>query len=139
MNNPLASLLTLQQDGNQFIAQQNTANPNGRIYGGLLMAQTIMTAHHSIAVQKNTRRLNSAQFTFLKGASPTMETVYRPNIIQQGNRFTTVNVTAEQKPPTQLFNATIGFSQVLASPSHRKTLSLPPETPKEQPLPTDMP
>jgi len=123
----IKDILNLEQlDLNLFRSREHQVNMSGSLYGGQVLAQTLIAAQSTV----EERRPHSMHAYFLRAGSDEMPVIYDVDRIRDGGSFTTRRVVARQKGRA-IFNASISFHKVEPGFEHQMSVA---ELP---PLPTD--
>jgi acyl-CoA thioesterase-2 len=115
----LVDLLRLvQNEPWVFSADEHDANLNGRVFGGQLLAQSLLAAQRCCPDKEPA----TLQCLFLQGAMPNVPVEYSVTPLQEGKRFSSFHVSARQHERRVLdaqvtFQAPIeGFVHIEAAP-----------------------
>ncbi len=128
----LAERLRLKAAGpGRWRSLHGDANQNGRSYGGQLLGQALRAA---LMEAPEGRPPTVMQFLFLQGAMPDQPIVFDVKRLQDGKRFTSLQVRGAQGERTVL-DAQVSCALALAGPRHAEPSSAPAGERPEQ-LPT---
>ena len=117
----IASLLTLDEVApGQYRSRMSDANLNGRSFGGQLLGQAMMAACRAAPPG---RSATAMQMLFLQGADPLLPIDFKVSCIQDGKRFASRHVTANQAGGRQILDAQLTFAVPLDAPAHQATLA----------------
>lgn len=133
----LAERLTLKPAGpGRWRSQHGDANQNGRSYGGQLLGQALRAA---LLEAPEGRPATMMQFLFLQGAMPELPIVFEAKRLQDGKRFTSLQVRGVQGERTVL-DAQVSCALDLPGPTHTEASSAPAgERPEELPTLAEVP
>lgn len=96
-------------------------NQNGRAYGGQLLGQALRAALMEAPAQ---RAPTMMQFVFLQGAMPGEPLLFEVHPLQQGKRFSSMQVSARQGERTVL-NAQLSCALPMPGPAHAEPSPIP--------------
>ncbi|NNM13073.1 MAG: acyl-CoA thioesterase II [Gammaproteobacteria bacterium] len=103
--NTLVDILNLEQlDLNLFRSRAHQVNMSGRLYGGQVLAQSLIAAQLTV----EDRQAHSMHAYFLRAGSGETPVIYDVERIRDGGSFTTRRVLARQSGRV-IFNAAISF------------------------------
>jgi acyl-CoA thioesterase II len=127
----LADRLMLEPAGpGRWRSLHGDANQNGRSYGGQLLGQALRAA---LMEAPEGRPPTMMQFLFLQGAMPDQPIVFDVQRLQDGKRFTSLQVRGAQGERTVL-DAQVSCALNLPGPAHAEASSAPEgERPDELP------
>ena len=133
----LAERLTLAPQGpGQWRSLHSDLNQNGRSYGGQLLGQAMRAALMDVPAD---RAPTMMQFLFLQGAMPDQGIHFEVTRLQEGKRFTSLNVRGRQGPRTVL-DAQVSCATPMAGPAHAAVSCAPRgERPEDLPTLDDVP
>ena len=124
----LNDILDLEQlDLNLFRSQAHQVNISGNLYGGQVLAQSLIAAQHTV----EDRQPHSMHAYFLRAGSSDMPVIYDVDRIRDGGSFTTRRVVARQKG-RPIFNAAISFHKEEPGFEHQISLDEIPNIPNQQ-------
>ena len=124
----LNDILDLEQlDLNLFRSQAHQVNISGNLYGGQVLAQSLIAAQHTV----EERQPHSMHAYFLRAGSSDMPVIYDVDRIRDGGSFTTRRVVARQKG-RPIFNAAISFHKEEPGFEHQISLDDIPNIPSQQ-------
>lgn len=123
----LLEQLDVQPVADGFIGR--VKQDEGRLFGGLVLAQSIMAAGRAEA----TGNIHSMHAYFLRAGRPAKDITYRVERIRDGRNFTTRRVTALQDDDV-IFEASVGF--VAPEEGHFAYQEPMPEAPDPEELPS---
>ncbi|MBK6663265.1 MAG: thioesterase family protein [Thermoflexaceae bacterium] len=123
----LLEQLDVQPVADGFIGR--VKQDEGRLFGGLVLAQSIMAAGRAEA----TGNIHSMHAYFLRAGRPAKDITYRVERIRDGRNFTTRRVTALQDGDV-IFEASVGF--VAPEEGHFAYQEPMPEAPDPEELPS---
>ena len=134
------ALLALDQLGpNRLRSRSGEANDHDRVYGGQLLAQTVMAAARTVAPDRPPTAL---QFLFLQGARPERPIDYEVTTLQEGKRFSARHVRGAQAGGRLVCDAQLSFGMALDGPAHMAApdvAAFADEDPETLPRLTDLP
>lgn len=90
-------------------------NPNGRSYGGQLLANGLMAASMSVP---DDRPAAAMQFLFLQGALHDLPIDLHVTVLQDGKRFSSRHVRGVQPGGRSVFDAHVTYAVAMDSPVH---------------------
>ncbi len=123
----LNDILDLEQlDLNLFRSQAHRINMSGNLYGGQVLAQSLIAAQHTV----EDRQPHSMHAYFLRAGSSEMPVIYDVDRIRDGGSFTTRRVVARQKG-RPIFNAAISFHKQEPGFEHQISLDEIPNIPTQ--------
>lgn len=115
--------LQLQADGpGRWRNLRGDVNQNGRAYGGQLMGQALRAALMELPAD---RAPTMMQFLFLQGALPDQPIGFEVSALQQGKRFSSLQVRGAQAE-RQVLSAQVSCAQSLPGPGHALASAAPP-------------
>lgn len=97
MNDDLAELIArheLEQLDDNLFRGYSPPSPRGRIYGGLVLSQSIAAAQRTVAAPL---QLHSMHAYFMRGGDPERAVIYDVESIRDGRSFVSRRVVARQK------------------------------------------
>ncbi len=109
--------------GHDFFRGTSPPAGNGRIYGGLVFAQSMRAAQASV---DPARIAHSAHAYFLRPGDPDQPILYAVDRIRDGGTFTTRRVVAHQSDRA-IFNLSMSFQVPEDAPSRQVDTEIPPE------------
>lgn len=119
----LADRLALEPTGpGRWRSRHGDANQNGRSYGGQLLGQAMQAALMEAPAQ---RAPTMMQFLFLQGALPEQPIDFEVRRLQEGKRFTSLQVRGGQGERTVL-DAQVTCALPLRGPAHAEPSTVPP-------------
>jgi acyl-CoA thioesterase II len=98
----------------RFCSRHGDANLNGRSYGGQLLGQAMMAACMSVNSDRTPTML---QFLFLQGSDPRRAVEFEVTVLQEGKRFSSLQVRGTQGP-TAVLDASVTFALELDASQH---------------------
>ena len=102
------------------------ANANGRVYGGQILAQTLMAAAQGVPAG---RTATAMQFMFLQGTLLDEAVQLQVTALQDGKRYSSRHVRGLQTQERQVLDAQVSFATAIDAPTH----SVPPRVPLGDP------
>ena len=109
--------------GDDFFVGTSPPAGNGRIYGGLVFAQSMRAAQATVATD---RMAHSAHAYFLRPGDPEQPITYAVDRIRDGGTFTTRRVVAHQGDRA-IFNLSTSFQVPEEAPSRQLDAEIPDE------------
>ncbi len=103
------------QPQRSFVTRCGDANPNGRSYGGQILAQTLMAAARTVPAG---RMPTMMQFLFLQGTLHDQALQLDVNALQDGKRFSSRHVRGTQGAARAVLDAQVSFATELPAPQH---------------------
>ena len=91
----IAQLLQFDRDGDTFVAHQPAAGPSPRLFGGLIAAQALAAAGHTVDPGKPAQSLH---LYFVRGGRYDADVEFHVERTRDGTSFDTRRVTATQSP-----------------------------------------
>lgn len=111
-------------------AGEGSLNRSGRIFGGSVVAQSVIAAGRALAP----RRLHFIQQAFLRGGRPDLELRYRVDVLFEGRTYASARVDVWQGDDL-ISHATVGVSGHVDGPDRQQPM--PPVVPVAATLPRD--
>lgn len=112
----LDALLTLDAVGTMhFRTRHGDANPNGRSYGGQLLAQAIAAASLTVP---DKRPATALQLLFVQGALHDTPIDLHVTVLQDGKRFSSRHVRGTQPGGRIVLDAHATYAEPMTSPGH---------------------
>ena len=110
----LNDLLALEASGPAcWRSRLGDPNSNGRVFGGQLLAQTLLAAGQTVP---GDRGVTAMQVLFLRGASAERSIDYHVTPLLEGKRFSVRHVRAEHPGDRAVIDAQVSFGVPLAGP-----------------------
>lgn len=125
----LRELLDLTPDGTDRFRGRTQPRPSRRLFGGLLLAQSIAAAGRTVPEE---RPVHSIHALFARGADPEHPLEYAVDRIRDGGSTSARRVIARQRD-LEVFSATVSFQNEREGLAHQA--ECPPATPPEDLLP----
>lgn len=101
-------LLTLNKTDSGFVAAHHYTNPSGSLFGGQVLAQSLMAASQTI--DTDARFLHSLHAYFVNRGDGLSPVNYHVNTLRTGRSFTAINTVAKQNN-TDIFIASMSFQR----------------------------
>lgn len=101
-------LLKLEKTGSNYFANYHSTNPNGSLFGGQVLAQSLMAVSHEINLDE--RPLHSLHAYFINRGDALNPVEYRVEKIREGNSFSAMSTVASQKEK-DIFIASMSFQK----------------------------
>jgi acyl-CoA thioesterase-2 len=117
-----------EHEGHDFFQGTSPPAANGRIYGGLVFAQSMRAAQATV---DPARVAHSAHAYFLRPGDPEQPIDYAVDRIRDGGTFTTRRVVAHQGERA-IFNLSMSFQTPEEAPSRQVDAEIPPEPAGEE-------
>lgn len=114
----LLDILQLEKDDNDIFHAESLDIGSPRIYGGQVLAQSIVAANHAIDDEKV---LNSIHGYFLTPGDIECPITYKTEVIKEGRSFNNIRVRAKQKDRT-IFIAALSYHKPEAGVAHQQSM-----------------
>lgn len=101
-------LLTVEPTDSGFIAKHHCTNPNGSLFGGQILAQSLMAT--SKAINTDDRFVHSLHAYFINRGDALSPVEYTVNNVREGNSFTAMSTVASQNSK-DIFIASMSFQK----------------------------
>lgn len=104
----IKQLLTLEKTSVGSLAHHHYTNPNGSLFGGLVVGQAFLAVSHEIDI--TARSLHSLHAYFISRGDALSPVEYAVNTVREGRNFSAMNVVATQNDK-DIFAAAMSFQK----------------------------